>query len=28
VDRPAYRQAAATDGWVKVLDFYRRHLSA
>jgi carboxymethylenebutenolidase len=28
VDRPAYRQAAATDGWVKILDFYRRHLSA
>jgi carboxymethylenebutenolidase len=27
VDRPSYRQASATDGWVKILDFYRRHLS-
>jgi carboxymethylenebutenolidase len=28
VDRPSYRQAAATDGWVKVFDFYRRYLAA
>jgi carboxymethylenebutenolidase len=27
VDRPSYRQASATDGWVKILDFYRRHLA-
>ena len=25
VDRPNYRQAAATDGWVKVFDFYGRY---
>jgi carboxymethylenebutenolidase len=27
VDRPAYRQAAAVDGWQKVDDFFGRHLS-
>jgi carboxymethylenebutenolidase len=27
VDRPAYRQAAAVDGWQKVRDFFGRHLS-
>ena len=26
VDRPGYRQHAATDGWEKVLAFYARHL--
>ena len=26
VDRPGYRQHAATDGWEKVLAFYDRHL--
>jgi carboxymethylenebutenolidase len=26
VDRPAYRQAAAVDGWAKIRDFYARHL--
>ena len=28
VDRPSYRQAAATDGWTKILDFYGRVLAA
>ncbi len=28
VDRPMYRQAAATDGWVKIFDFFGRHLAA
>lgn len=28
VDRPSYRQGAATDGWVKVFDFFGRYLSA
>ncbi|WP_035796180.1 dienelactone hydrolase family protein [Kitasatospora mediocidica] len=28
VDRPGYRPQAATDGWTKILDFYRRHLGA
>jgi carboxymethylenebutenolidase len=28
VDRPAYRPAAAVDGWKKIFDFYGRHLSA
>ena len=28
VDRPAYRQAAAADGWQRVDDFFRRHLGA
>ena len=28
VDRPAYRVAAANDGWVKVAEFFGRHLSA
>jgi carboxymethylenebutenolidase len=28
VDRPSYRQAAATDGWVHIFDFFHRHLSA
>jgi carboxymethylenebutenolidase len=28
VDRPSYRQAAATDGWGKILDFYGRYLQA
>ncbi|MEV7966779.1 dienelactone hydrolase family protein [Sphaerisporangium sp. NPDC088356] len=28
VDRPAYRPAAATEGWKKIFDFYGRHLSA
>jgi carboxymethylenebutenolidase len=27
VDRPMYRQAAATDGWVKVFDFFGRKLA-
>jgi carboxymethylenebutenolidase len=27
VDRPAYRVAAATDGWRRIDDFYSRHLS-
>ena len=27
VDRPNYRQAAATDGWVKIFDFYGRTLA-
>jgi carboxymethylenebutenolidase len=27
VDRPSYRQAAATDGWVRIFDFFQRHLS-
>jgi carboxymethylenebutenolidase len=27
VDRPMYRQAAATDGWVKVFDFFGRTLA-
>jgi len=26
VDRPHYRQAAAIDGWKKVLDWFERHL--
>lgn len=26
VDRPAYRQAAAVDGWQKILAFYAKHL--
>ncbi|MFC6079695.1 dienelactone hydrolase family protein [Sphaerisporangium aureirubrum] len=28
VDRPAYRPAAATDGWKKIFAFYGRHLAA
>jgi carboxymethylenebutenolidase len=28
VDRPMYRQEAATDGWVKILDFFGRKLAA
>ncbi|WP_424528698.1 dienelactone hydrolase family protein [Sphaerisporangium viridialbum] len=28
VDRPAYRPAAATEGWKKIFDFYGRHLGA
>ncbi|MFC4588903.1 dienelactone hydrolase family protein [Sphaerisporangium corydalis] len=28
VDRPAYRPAAAVDGWKRIFDFYGRHLSA
>src|SRR6195952_4909537 len=28
VDRPSYRQAAATDGWGQILRFFGRHLSA
>lgn len=28
VDRPSYRQHAATDGWQKVLAFYDKHLRA
>ncbi|WP_248961937.1 dienelactone hydrolase family protein [Sphaerisporangium perillae] len=28
VDRPAYRPAAAVDGWKKIFDFYGRHLGA
>ncbi|MEU8266271.1 dienelactone hydrolase family protein [Sphaerisporangium sp. NPDC049002] len=28
VDRPAYRPAAATEGWKKIFNFYGRHLSA
>jgi carboxymethylenebutenolidase len=27
VDRPGYRPEAAVDGWRKIFDFYRRHLS-
>jgi carboxymethylenebutenolidase len=27
VDRPNYRQAAATDGWVKIFDFFGRYLT-
>lgn len=27
VDRPSYRQAAAMDGWDRIIDFYGRHLS-
>jgi carboxymethylenebutenolidase len=27
VDRPAYRQAAAVDGWQRIDDFFGRHLS-
>jgi carboxymethylenebutenolidase len=28
VDRPSYRQAAAVDGWVRIRDFFGRHLAA
>ncbi len=28
VDRPGYRQVAATEGWKLILDFYGRHLAA
>ncbi|MFI7040348.1 dienelactone hydrolase family protein [Microbispora rosea] len=28
VDRPAYRPAAAVEGWKKVFDFFARHLAA
>jgi carboxymethylenebutenolidase len=28
VDRPAYRAAAAVEGWKKIFDFYGRHLGA
>ena len=28
VDRPSYRQEAATDAWEKVIDFYSKHLGA
>ncbi len=28
VDRPSYRQEAATDGWEKVIAFYSKHLGA
>lgn len=28
VDRPSYRPQAAVDGWVKVLDFFGRHLAS
>ncbi|MDH6114020.1 carboxymethylenebutenolidase [Kitasatospora sp. MAP12-15] len=28
VDRPSYRPEAATEGWARILDFYRRHLGA
>ncbi|WP_255455484.1 dienelactone hydrolase family protein [Microlunatus sp. Gsoil 973] len=27
VDRPSYRVAAANDGWERIADFYRTHLS-
>jgi carboxymethylenebutenolidase len=27
VDRPAYRVAAANDGWAKIADFYGRYLA-
>ena len=27
VDRPAYRVAAANDGWERIADFYRRYLA-
>jgi carboxymethylenebutenolidase len=28
VDRPAYRAEAATDGWLRIWDFFGRHLAA